>query len=229
MLLFSTKLPVNDTLTNNEFVKLVIKWNQGSPHDKMDSIVWDGISKNVKFSEGKRTLAIEELRAYNIVAARFRKEDDNGIVWTSDFVLNNNDKRLVVRLDREATEDTTIFIPKFNVPHLVKMLIKDNYVAKDKELEISEEAIVVDKTNYKIIEDILLKKERYMLPIVYVTKTWAGNYPIDIYKLSKRLQGVAHVLKEVDPVVSKFLQKSCDGKNVHHGGIGIYYLVVEYK
>lgn len=223
MLLFSTKLPISQALTNDEFVKLVIEWNQGSPYDKMESICWDGYSKNIKFKEGKKFLAIEELRAHNTVATRFRKEDENGVIWTSDFILNNNEKRLVIRLDRETTEDTTFFVPKFNAPHLVKMLIKGNYLDNDKGLEISNKAIVINKENYELIESIIKKTERYMLPIVYVTKTWAGNYPLNINKLSERLQGVAHVLKESDPVISKFLKESCDGKNVHHGGIGIYY------
>lgn len=223
MLLFLTKLPVNNVLTNDEFVKLVVRWNQGSPHDKMESICWDGHSKNVKYEEGKKFFAIEELRAHNTVAARFRKEDENGIIWTSDFILNNNEKRLVVRLDRETTEDTTIFVPKFNVPHLVKMLIRGNYLESDKEFEISDKVIAITKENYKLMEYIIQKKEKYMLPIVYVTKTWAGNYPLNTEKLSKRLQGVAHVLQETDSVVSKLLKDSCDGKNVHHGGIGIYY------
>lgn len=223
MLLFSTRLPVNEKLTNDEFVKLVIQWNQGSQYDKMETINWDGVSKNVRFVEGRRSLAIEELRAHNIVAARFRKEDENGVIWTSDFVLNSNEKKIVIRLDRETTEDTIVFVPKFNAPYLVKMLIKDDYLALDKEFRILDEAIIINKLNYKQIEDIILKKERYMLPIVYVTKTWAGNYPLNVNKLSKRLQGVAHVLKEVDPDVSRLLKDSCEGKNVHHGGIGIYY------
>ena len=32
MLLFSTLLDINDTLTKDAFIKLVIEWNQGSPH-----------------------------------------------------------------------------------------------------------------------------------------------------------------------------------------------------
>ena len=32
MLLFSTMLAINDSLTKEKFIELVIKWNQGSPH-----------------------------------------------------------------------------------------------------------------------------------------------------------------------------------------------------
>ena len=32
MLIFSTRLPVKDTLTKGKFFELVIRWNQDSPH-----------------------------------------------------------------------------------------------------------------------------------------------------------------------------------------------------
>ena len=34
MLLFSTVLDINDTLTKDAFIQLVIDWNQGSPHEE---------------------------------------------------------------------------------------------------------------------------------------------------------------------------------------------------
>ena len=32
MLLFSTILDIDESMTKDDFIKLVIKWNQGSPH-----------------------------------------------------------------------------------------------------------------------------------------------------------------------------------------------------
>ena len=223
MIIYSAKFPVKDELIQDEFIKLVIQWNQGSPHDKMQDVFWDGESRNLKFQDGNRSLAIEELRARNIIATRFRKEDENKVVWTTDFVLNFTEKILSVRLDRETTEETTLFIPKFSPPHFIKLIIKNGYAGDDKDLPITDCPISVCEDNYKIIEDVILRKNRYLLPIVYVTKTWAGNYPIDAKKLAIKLQGVAHVIKESDPNVSKLLMSSCNAENVHHGGIGIYY------
>lgn len=223
MLLFSTKFPVKDELTKQKFVEMVIQWNQESPHDKMEGISWDENSYNIKFQDGKRTLAIEELRDKNVIATRFRKEDENGVVWTTDFILNLEDKIIAICLDRETTEDTTSFIPRFSPPHFVKRILKNKYSGYDGNLLISEQPHVINLDNYKIVEDIILRKVKYTLPIVYVTKSWAGNYPLNVKTLALKLQGVAHVLKEVDPNVSKVLMKNCNGENVHHGGIGIYY------
>lgn len=223
MLLFSTKLPINATLTPDEFVKLVIEWNQGSPYDRINNLNWDGLTKNIKFEEGKRFLAIEEVRMHNIVAARFRKEDENNIIWTSDFILNYEERKISIKLEREATENTTIFFQKFNVPYLVKMIIRKGYLDTDHFFEISDSPIDVNKNNCEIIKNIILKQEKCILPVIYVTKTWSGRYPINVEKLAQRLQGVAHVLCETDPSISKWLKEKCNDQNVHHGGIGIYY------
>lgn len=223
MLLYSTRFSVRDTFTKEKFISLVIKWNQGSPHDKMDTLKWDGKEGKLKCTESNRSLAIEELRADNIVAARFRKDDENGIIWTTDFVLNVSEHMLAVKLDRETTADTRLFIPKFNPPHFVKMVLSEGYAGSDSDIEISDKPMCIDKSNYEIIEKVIKRTTRYMLPVIYVTKTWAGNYPISAQRLAKRLRGIAHVLKETDLEVSKLLMKNCDSENVHHGGIGIYY------
>jgi len=223
MLLYSTKFMVKESFTKKEFVNLVLQWNQNSPHDKMQGIAWNEREYNLSFKDGKRTLAINELEHYNIIAARFRKEDENGVVWTTDYILNYGERKLAVRLDRETTEDTTRFVPKFSRPHFVRMVISNGYAGMDANLEISNEAVSITKSNYKVIENVITGEVKYDLPVIYITKTWAGNYPVKIHRLTDNLQGVAHVIKETDASVSKLLMRSCEGKNAHHGGIGIYY------
>lgn len=41
MVAYTTKFPINDSLTKIQFVKTVIKWNQGSRYDKISDLVWD--------------------------------------------------------------------------------------------------------------------------------------------------------------------------------------------
>lgn len=44
MLLFSTILDIEKTLTKDSFIKLVLEWNQGSPHESnvIKGINWNG-------------------------------------------------------------------------------------------------------------------------------------------------------------------------------------------
>ena len=64
----------------------------------------------------------------------------------------------------------------------------------------------------ELVEAVLLGKEHFQLPVIYVTKKWDGAYPLHVKRLSERLQGTAHVLKETDPKLGELLRKSCDGE-----------------
>lgn len=84
MITYTTKFPVNDSLTKEEFIKTVIKWNQGSPHDRIESVEWDGESHSLKWEQNKISLEFQEVDTDGIIASRLRKEDEHGI-WTTDF------------------------------------------------------------------------------------------------------------------------------------------------
>ena len=76
MITYTTKFPVNDSLTKEEFIKTVIKWNQGSPHDKINGVEWDGESHTSKWEQDKISLEFQEVDTDKIIASRLRKEDE---------------------------------------------------------------------------------------------------------------------------------------------------------
>lgn len=45
MLLFSTVLSINDTMSKDDFIRLAIEWNQGSPHKENVIPGWFGTGK----------------------------------------------------------------------------------------------------------------------------------------------------------------------------------------
>ena len=89
MLLFSTILSINDTLTKDNFIELVIEWNQNSPHEDnvIQNIEWNG-ERNIRFGHERLWLAIEEYRNKNIIAVRYEKIDEDGAIWDTDYVMN---------------------------------------------------------------------------------------------------------------------------------------------
>ena len=50
MILFSTLLEINETMTKDSFIQLVLEWNQGSPHEEniIQGIEWNG-ERNVRY------------------------------------------------------------------------------------------------------------------------------------------------------------------------------------
>lgn len=223
MQIYSTIIPVKEIFSKEEFVRTVIEWNQGSPHDRMEGVMWDESSGNLYCQCGKKSLTIDDLPEKQVIASRFQKEDAYGVLWTMDFILNYGEHLAAIRLDRVTTDMTTSFEPRFSPPHLVKLLLQKDYAGRDGDLPIASGPLTINKDKISLVEDMILQRRRYALPIVYVTKTWEGRYPVNVNRLAEELQGVAHVLKESDPDVSRILKKSCVGENAHHGGIAIYY------
>lgn len=222
MQIYSAIFPVTESLTQDLLIKLVIEWNQGSRHNKISNLNWDGKRRNVKFEDKNLSLAIEEIRAYNTIAIRFHQFDENNIIWNTDIVVNFNTHIFSIKLDRETTADTIGFVPKFKTPILVNMLLDRGYVGTDNGMQISAQTISITKDNCKVIEDIICRNTTYSMPVIYVTKSW-GKYPLRVQNLAYRLRGVAHVLMEDEASVAKILKESCNGMNAHHGSIGIYY------
>lgn len=131
MLLFSTLLDINHTLKKDTFIKLVLEWNQGSPHEnnRIKNISWNG-ERNVHYGDENLWLDIVEYRNQNIIAVRYEKKDENGIVWDTDYVMNFNDMQMAVRLDRSYTEDALTIDPSFSTPHFITLLIEKGYIKK---------------------------------------------------------------------------------------------------
>jgi hypothetical protein len=109
MLLYSTTLIINDTLTQEEFIRLVIQWNQASPHQNnvISDINWSG-ERNIRYGNDDLWLDIEEYRNMNTIAVRFEKRESDGAVWDTDFIMNFSTMKMTVQLDRGYTEDDVL-------------------------------------------------------------------------------------------------------------------------
>ena len=109
-------------MTKEDFVRLAIEWNQGSPHHEniIPGMVWNG-EKDIKYGNETLWLAIKDYQ--NIVAVRYEKTESDGVVWNTDFVMNFTDRRLSVRLDRSYLESALTVEYSFSAPHFISLLI----------------------------------------------------------------------------------------------------------
>ena len=101
MLLFSTILDINDSLTKDSFIQLAINWNQSSPHASniIPDIAWNG-ERNIRFGNATLWMEVNEYRNKNTIAIRYEKTDPDGAVWDTDYVMNFSDMRMSIQLDR---------------------------------------------------------------------------------------------------------------------------------
>ena len=223
MLLYSTVLPIKDSLTKDAFIELAIRWNQGSRAENViPEIEWDG-NRNVRFGNEKLWMQIEEYRNQNIIAIRYEKVEDDGLVWDTDFVMNFNEMKMSIRLDRSFLEEAQIMYATFHTPAFIALLIDEGFVQDDNSLPVGRRPVLITENNLDLIADVINEKEKYNLPVVYISKTDDERDPVNAREVAKRLKGVAHVLVQKESWTTQSLRRVCDGQNEYNGAIGIYF------
>lgn len=179
-------------------------------------MVWDG-QMNVRYGDNRHSLEIEEYRSGNTVAIRYQKVENNGRIWNSDYVINFKTGKMHIQLDRSFTGAASDLDQEFSTPHFLTFLIEEGHLQGDRDLPVTREPIYVDKNNSELLAKVIKGKSSYQLPVVYVSKTKLGQYPVDVNLLASKLKGVAHVLvQEGHDAAFKELDKHC-------GTVGIYY------
>ena len=224
MLLFSTILDINPTLTKDAFIKLVIRWNQESTYENniIPDLEWHG-EMNIRYGTDRLWLDIEEYRNKNIVAVRFEKTDEKGAVWDTDYVMNFKERKMAIRLERSFLEDAIAIDSQFSTPHFITLLIEKGYVKADRDLPVLRTPIMVGEDKLPLLSDIMNENTHYRLPVVYVSKTMENENPVDAGILAGRLKGVAHVLVQEDMETNAALREMCVANNDYLGAIGIYF------
>lgn len=224
MLLFSTILDIDSALGKDEFIKMVIDWNQNSPHQEniIKGIVWNG-ERNIKFENENLSLEIQEYRNRNIIAIRYIKAEDDGIIWYTDYVMNFNEFKMSIQLDRSYKEDSLISSQQYSTPFFITNLINSNFIIDDHDLPVLYTPIYIDKDKISTLSSIIINGNKYTLPVVYVSKTIYNTDPIDVSILAKKLKGIAHVLVEKSVELNAQIRQECDSKNEYYGSIGIYF------
>lgn len=224
MLLFSTILDINNTMTKDRFICLVIEWNQGSPHANniIPGIQWNG-ERNIRYGEDGGWLDIEEYRNQNIIAVRYEKKEADGSIWDTDYVMNFNTMKMSVRLDRSYTAEALDADSKFSTPHFITLLIERGYLKADHHLPIQKSVTVISAENVNLLIDVINRKKKFNLPVVYVSKTYNDEDPVNVSYLASRLKGVAHVMLEEGNWLNRTIKEQCKGNNEYYGAIGIYY------
>jgi hypothetical protein len=224
MLLFSTVLDINDSLTKDDFIQLVIDWNQSSTYKQniIHGIDWHG-ERNIRYGDERMWLDIQEYRNGNIIAVRYEKTEDDGVIWDTDYVMNFDEMKMSIRLDRSFLADALKVDRKFSTPHFIELLSDGGYLKDDGDLPTTRFPIIIDETNLDALRGVINDAQRYKLPVVYVSKIFNNFNPIDVDLLAKRLKGVAHVLVQKDNCLGNKIREVCDSRNEYNGAVGVYF------
>lgn len=224
MLVYSTILDIAESLTKEVFINLVIKWNQESPHS--DSVIpdlhWNG-ERNIRYGNDDLWLSIEEYRNKNIIAIRYEKKATDGAVWDTDFIMNFTEMRMAIQLDRSYIGEIYTLGKTHSTPYFLTLLIEGGYLKDDNGIPVFGDPITIRNDNISLLTNLINGNSHYALPVVYVSKTYFDEDPLDIWKLAKLLRGAAHIFVQEGTFQNPTLQCKCNEKNEYHGAIGVYF------
>ena len=224
MLLYSTLLKIKDTLTKEAFIDLIIEWNQNNPHEEnvIKGIAWNG-GKNSRFGDERLWLEIIEYTNKNIVAVRYEKVTDDGVTWDTDYILNFDEMKMSIQLDRSYREDVLVTNAIFSTPLFISFLIDHDYLQEDGELKVGKRPIEITGDNLDLFAAAISGRTHSQLPIVFVSKTATNKEPVDVSLLASKLKGAAHVMVQENRETNKDIRIICNEENDYNGAIGIYY------
>lgn len=223
MQLLHTVVKVKETFDRKAFVELVLKWNDTSKHERIKDLTWDGMDYQFEVKDENQSLCVFDYEEEQVIASCYKKMDQNGILWTIELVLNYETHIVSLQLDRVATNETKKFNWHYKHPYLLTMLVDEDIVDDDAGLKAIGKPIRIDRKNQNVIEEIIKDERSPLLPVVYCSKDEFYEYSVDVYKLAKSLQGIAHVLIEEDPMIQNYLRVKFNKESPYGGFIGVYY------
>ena len=149
-----------------------------------------------EFGDAKLSLEFVDDLEKDLMAVRHEKVTADAVVWDTDYVVNFDEKKISIRLDRTYSEDALVMNGAFSTPHFITLLIEGGYLADDQDLPVL-------RTLMEFAGDIETLDGKYRLPVVYVTKTADGQDAIDTSWLASKLKGAAHVLVEAEKAADR--------------------------
>lgn len=124
--------------------------------------------------------------------------------------MNFAEMKMSIRLDRSYSEQIQGIDADFSTPHFITLLIRDGYLADDGALPVLREPMYLEEDQIGIVADVINREASYKLPIVYISKTFDNDDPVNVEILAGRLKGVAHVLVQKSPGSNTALRQATE-------------------
>lgn len=226
MLVFSTRLPIKDSMTKDDCLRLLIEWITESPHYSINEIDYDVTSeRDFDIVEGNVSFSIRHVKNEEVTLAVCRFENrEPDAVWYNDSIYldEKGEKSLFVQLNCNRT-NYNAQLPKINKPYVVRKFVEGGFCKDDAGIPVCDTPIEVDDDLYSVCVEVMNGRYSNTMPVVYISCNQLGKYYVNPEDLAKKLGGVAHVFVERDRETALKLREDTDRNNAYMGYVGIYF------
>ncbi|MBE6374105.1 MAG: hypothetical protein E7055_18820 [Lentisphaerae bacterium] len=223
MLVFRNEVPVDSTMTVDDFFQLTNAWIYKGPHTTFTQKDFENLAVNGKISSsnGKEFFEAKLFKSNKIEIAGVKytkKEDANE--WITTIVFNIPRELIVIEVNCESFKLGEI-LPQVHVPYIMKQLI--HWSGKDGFLRVSCHPYNLKQCEISRAKNIMLGKSTQKKPIVYVSATRSNTHVLHPDMLAHKLFGLAHVVVEPNKEFGERLSLEVGKQKPVPGRIGIYF------
>lgn len=228
MLTFATEFPVDTAKSASDFLLVMRKWVEDSPHTKFLAEDLDDLSIEAEFV---RTAGNQSIRSIGVTQGTgdeyfaFRNSvTDAGISWETSIVFSKTaaGSWIGVRTSNESHKPVAK-LPAAKKPYAVKLLLQSLGGGLDGEVSVEPKAVWLGNDDIGFAARLIDGSSGCRLPVVYVSAGFDGKYAVSPNDLAHDLSGMAHVVVEPNRPFSRRLQIEVGSQNIYGGAIGIYW------
>lgn len=221
MVLFNTQFYVNADFDRRILLKFLKEWLISSKryvflNQEIDSIKEDELNYDKIFEadSDKNPEIHQELMLYDMkdACSIHLRVTEGSDIFTNTYVLRGSVMAISLsKYSKEATIQQSQ--TQVNIPKLMRQIFWEEYGGMDGDLPTDDKVICIRKSNVQIAADIITGNVKHINPVVYISTYQNGRYPLVADMLAQDLVGIAHVVAEGSPVVSKSIYNILDDEN----------------
>lgn len=230
MLVFSTRIPLNDVISMQDCFDVFSEWVTGSPHYGLDSMEYD-VNTGLDFDYSKEFLNIS-IRQFHeeqisVLACRLQYNDADAAYCTDCiFSCENQEKSLLIQLNRNQINHE-VKLPRVKKPYILRHVIDYDFYKEDANIPVVDRPLIAEEY-LDVCVDVMNGVHNNVMPVVYISRDYWDKTAVNPEYLAQQLGGIAHVFVERDHNTAIILREKTDGNNPHSGYVGIYSPKTKY-
>ena len=223
MLVFRNEIPVNPSMTLDDFFELTKIWIQKSPHTAFTEKDFKRLDANKKISSSNQKEFFEnrlfQSDKLKIAGVKYSKKEGTK-EWITAVVFNISRSLIAIEIDCESSTLGEI-LPQVHIPYIMKKLIR--WSGQDGFLRVSPRPYNLRQYDIKRAVDIMQGNSNQKKPVVYLAATYNDTHVVNPHSLAGKLFGLAHVVVEPNKAFGERLALDVGNKRPALGRIGIYF------
>lgn len=223
MILFQTKFPISEELTYPIFLDMLSEWIRKSKHYDLQPVFEESTGEFI-FESDTEKLMVYVTETFLAAQLCHRKDSD---VYTNTYILTHVDEVYLagIRLERSVLEISSEEVSlTFRLPRLLRELFWQEYGGQDGPLFVDDKSYILRKNDTALVEMIFDVNQSMINPVVYISPFLSnGTYAVDYDGLAGSLLGMAHVVVEGSPYVTKIMQDVTGGKTPMNGAVSVIF------